>query len=404
MSQDQVKGFVAAGFERVQEQFLEHLRSGEERGAALCVTKDQEIVVNIWGGYQDKAKQQPWQEDTLCLMYSVTKALAATVMMKLHEQGRFTYEMPVSEIWPEFGQAGKEDMTIKTLLSHRGGLPALDDVLCLEEIFEPSKQADLVARLASQKPLWTPGEGQGYHALTYGLYVHELYKRLEEQPFGMFFREHIAEPLGADVWVGVDDTLAPRIAEVEPPSTLKRLAGMLPHIIKGGTTEANVGRSFFKRGSISKRALLAIKSERGGPEAYNLPDVRKHPVLWAGGIGSAQGIARIFGMLANDGQLGDVNIFEEGFLRPVYQREGWSTQDAVLGKPLGWNRGFLKEEVGMFSNNEESFGHSGLGGALGWADPVNRVSIGYITGSLDWRVRSPRCLRLCDAISSCVEG
>jgi len=398
----EVNGFVADGFERVLEQFAEHLHTREEKGAAFCATKDGEVVVDIWGGHRDVKRQKPWEEDTAALMFSVTKGLAAAVMLQLYEAGKFDYDMPVAEIWPEFAQNGKAEITIRTLMNHRAGLPALEQPLALAEAIDP-KNADKIAKaIAAQKPIWKPEEGQAYHATTYGLYVIELFRRLCEQPFSEFFQEHIAKPLEADVWIGTPEKYASRIAEIEAPSGLQRLKGMIPHIIKGGTAEGNVGRSFLKPGGLAKKALLNPKLPGGSPTDYNLPNIRKHAILWAGGIGTAKGIAKIFGAMANGGEYQGTRILKEDTLRTVYPKQGWSDLDGVLGKPVGWSQGFLKEEAGLFSRNAEGFGHAGLGGALGWADPISRVSIGYVTNNLDWRIRSPRCMRLCKAVFNCI--
>lgn len=397
-----MEGYIAKGFEKVGEQFKAHLSSGEEKGAAFCATYKGEIVVDIWGGHKDLKREQPWEKNTLSLFYSVTKGLAAMVMMHLHETGAFSYDMPVAELWPEFAQAGKEDITIRTLMSHRAGLAALDRVFSMKEAVNPECLDEIATVLARQEPLWTPGQGQAYHATTFGMYVHELYRRLTDKPFADYFREHIAEPMGADAWVGIGSEYNDRIAEIQAPTTVTRLKNMLPHILKGGTTEANVGRKFIKPGSIVRRAMLNPKLKGGGPELYNLPEVRKHPVLWGGGVGSARGLARIYAAMANDGVFEGTRLFKKETIEPVYERQGWSEQDGVLGKPLGWSQGFLKEEAGLFAPSEESFGHAGLGGSLGWADPVHRVSIGYVTNTLDWRVRSPRCIRLCKSVFNSV--
>ncbi len=126
-------GYVAKGFEGVSEQFAAHLTSGEEKGASFCVTKDQEVVVDLWGGYSDLKRTKPWSEDTAALMFSVTKGLTALAMLKLHEAGKFEYDMPVAAIWPEFAQQGKSEVTIRTLMNHRAGLPALDQVLSMQQ-------------------------------------------------------------------------------------------------------------------------------------------------------------------------------------------------------------------------------------------------------------------------------
>lgn len=282
-------------------------------------------------------------------------------------------------------------------MNHCGGLAALDHAFDLKDFLDNDKQEEVSSILARQTP--DPAIKQGYHMVTYGMYVMEIYKRLTDQPFSDFFREHIAGPVDANVWVGAPDSVDDSVVEIEEPGTLTRLTGMVSAILRGGSTEATLGRSLFKSGSVSRRVLVNSTLGQKGVEAYNQPEVRRKSLLWGSGVGSARGLAKIYGVLANGGVTDNgTRVFKTETIEPVTKRQLWlGIPDLVLGKPASWAQGFLKEEDGLFSPGEAGFGHSGLGGALGWADPDRNLGFGYVNNCLDWRVRSPRCLRLCKA-------
>ena len=400
-----VDGYYEPGFECVVQQFIENQQLGDEKGAAFAVTHKNQLVVDIWGGHRDKTRTKPWQKDSVCVLYSATKGLAAMVMLKLHELGKFDYDQTVASIWPDFGCRGKQDMTIRTLMNHRGGLTAIDHIFSLQDFLDPNQQEEISDILAQQTPLWGGTEEepniQGYHMTTYGMYVMQLYRRLTDEPFAEFFRTHIADPLEADVWVGAPESIDHRVVEVQGTSTWTRVTRMFhAMMLQGGSTESNLGWSFLQAGSISRRAIQNPSLGPLGAEAYNLPAVRRASLLWASGVGTARGLAKVYTPLANQGTMANgYQLFQPGTLEPIYKRQGWlGKPDAVLGKPVGWAQGFLKEEAGLFSPEESGFGHSGLGGVLGWADPDRHLSFGYVTNSPDWRVRSPRCLRLCKSV------
>lgn len=395
------RGSYADGWQRVAQVFAMQIERGEEVGAGLVIYHRGERVVDLWGGHADAATGRPWEADTRLVLFSVTKGLAAMALHLLADRGMLDWDAPVSTYWPEFGTRGKEGMTVRTLVNHQGGLACLDTRLTLDDCLDPKKAKKVRRALEAQRPVWTPGEGQGYHAITYGLYVGELFRRIVGEELGPWIRRELFEPLGSDVWIGAPAHLDAKVATLVAPPVAGRVARMIHAGIRAtDTTEGRVARSILGRGSLPRRAF-SNPSTPGGPAAYNSTAVRRASLAWASASGSADGVARAYLPFASEGHADGRTYFRPETIRPAYARQSWSENDGVLQKPLGWSQGFLKEERHLFSPHAESFGHSGMGGALGWCDPVDELTFGYVMNRMDWRVRSLRCLALCRATYEC---
>ncbi len=394
-------GGYADGYERVARVFARHLAQGLEVGASLAVYRRGEPVVDLWGGLTDR-RGEPWRRETRVVVFSVTKGLMAMALQLLADRGALAWDREVADYWPGFARAGKERVTVRQLANHVAGLPYLDRALTLAQCVDPSRAGEVLDALEAQPLAWAPGTGQGYHATTFGLYMRELFERIAEEPVGAFLRRELFEPLGADVSVGTPASEDARIAEVIPPATPGRVARMIgAAVLTPRSTEAHVLKTSLARGSIGRRALLNPSPGRGGVHAYNRPPARRAALMWASATATADGVARAYLPFASGGVHAGRRYLKESTLTPIYRRQGWAERDRVVQKAMGWSQGFLKEERHMFSPNPESFGHAGMGGALGWADPVEELTFGYAMNRLDWRVRSPRALALCHALYEC---
>ncbi len=391
-------GFVSEGYEPVLHAFIENFQQHNEVGASFAVFHRGELVVDLWGGYADKELARPWDKDTLMVVFSATKGIAAICLLMLADRGLLDYDAAVAQYWPEFAQNGKQDITVRQLLSHVSGLSALETPLAIAELATEAGQARFIAALESQKPFWEPGTDQGYNAISFGGYAAELFKRVAKQDMAEFFRNEIQQKMQADFWIGNADSQQNRIGKLYQLSTFARLRKMLPEIIRGGTTESNVGRAFLKPGSLVKKAFTNPDMGEDGAAVYNSEVAQTTPMWWGGGFSNARGLAHLYAPMAGDGSFAGYRLVGKETLATVYPRRSWSEKDRILGKPAGWNQGFLKEETSLFSPNTESFGHSGMGGTLGWADPVAEMSFGYVMNAMDHRIRSPRCVRLCHAL------
>lgn len=394
-------GTYADGFAPVAATFASQLRSGAELGAGVTVYHRGRCVVDLWGGVADVARDVPWERDTRVVLFSVTKGLAAMALNLLADRGALAWDTPVAAYWPEFAQAGKGAVSLRTLFNHRAGLVALDEPVTMEDCLREDRQAYLRAAMAKQVPLWEPGTSQGYHAITFGMYAREVFERVAGESMGAFLARELFDPLAADVSLGTPAALDGRMATLYPPTLRERLRVTLGGALHGGTSETRVARAMLARHSLTRRAFTTPALGRRGIGVYGDPAVRRAQLAWASATGSAHGVARAYLPFASGGVFEGRRFLKAETLEPVYRRQGWSERDAVLQKPLGWSQGFLKEETRLFSPNAESFGHAGLGGALGWCDPTAELTLGYAMNKLAPHVRSPRALALCHALYAC---
>jgi CubicO group peptidase (beta-lactamase class C family) len=396
-------GSYADGFGPLARVFAEQLTNGQEIGAGLAIHQRGQLVVDLWGGLADVKTRRPWTERSRINVFSVTKGIAAMALHLLADRGQLAWDAPVSTYWPGFARSGKEGMTVRTLLGHRGGLCYLDTKVPLSATIDPARRAEVLEALETQRPAWRPGEDQGYHALTFGMYAKELFERIAGESMGTFLRRELLDPLGSDFHLGTPASLDDDVATLYPPSTPARVAKtLLTTLLDPRGNVARVARDTLRADSMSRRAFLNPHVDLpGGIAAYNSVEVRRGEMPWGNGTSTARGLARAYLPFASRGvHAGRRYLREESFAH-AYRRDGWSERDRVLHKPLGWTCGFLKEELHVFSPVRESFGHAGMGGALGWCDPVNELTFGYVMSRMDFRVRSPRVLALCHALYDC---
>lgn len=393
------RGSYAEGYGPVARTFAAQLASGAETGAALSIYRDGKRVVDLWGGLADRETERPWERDTRIVVFSVTKGFAAMAMALLIDRGLLDLDARVGEYWPGFAHEGKEGIDVRTLLGHSAGLPYLDAKLTLDDCVDPSRRSVVVDAMEQQRPAWAPGEKQGYHALTYGLFVAELFERIAGEPMGPFLRRELLEPLGSDVYLGAPPELDALNATLYPVALPARLRHMAHAAFRHpDSTEGRATRALVARDSIARRAFSNPAMGKEGIQAYAKPPVRRANLAWASATASAEGIARAYLPFASGGTHDGRRYLAESTLEPIHRRQSWSERDVILQKPVGWSQGFLKEERHLFSPNPESFGHAGIGGPLGWADPVDRIAFGYTLNRSDWRIRSPRAIALCRAL------
>jgi CubicO group peptidase (beta-lactamase class C family) len=396
------RGRVADGFEPVARVFAEQIERGDEVGASFSVYLRGQPVVDLWGGMADSASQRPWQRDTRIVVFSVTKGLAAMAMHMLADRGVFDWDEPVADHWRAFAKAGKGDISVRTLMNHRGGLAFLDAPLTMADCVEPGAADKVREALETQAPNWAPGTDQGYHAITFGLYLGELFQRLAGESMGSFLQRELFDVVDSDARLGTPASLDDMQAELYPPGAghrIARMAGLA--VVEPNAPEARIARSVLRRESVARKAFANPSAGRRGILAYNEVRVRRAELAWASATASADGIARAYLPFAAAGRFEGRQLLRAETIEPVYPRQSWSHADRTLNKPLGWSQGFLKEQRHLFCPNPESFGHAGMGGSLGWCDPVEDLALGYVMNRMDWRVRSPRCLALCRAVYDC---
>jgi CubicO group peptidase (beta-lactamase class C family) len=356
-------------FLRVKAVFEELFEKGKELGAGIVVSIDGKPVVDLWGGYADRKRSQPWQKDTLVNVYSTTKGMTATCVHRLVDQGLLDLDRKVSHYWPEFGCNGKEDICVRHLLCHQAGLAAIDKRLPPEAIFD----WDTMARaLAEQAPLWQPGTKHGYHARTFGWLLGEIVRRITAKSLGTYFQDEIAGPLGLDFHIGLPDKHHGRVAHISavpPPPTGE---------------EPNLGRIMQTQPeSFTARAFLNPPSYRI-PDTANTPEWRRAELPSSNGHGTAGSIARFYSALACEGAFDGIRVLSTESIERA-RTEHSRGPDQVLIVETRFGLGFMMPVPGaMMGPNDKAFGHPGMGGSLGFADPEARLGFGYVmnlTGS-----------------------
>jgi CubicO group peptidase (beta-lactamase class C family) len=394
-----IHGTVAQGFERVRDAFVANFARGEI-GAALCVSVRGQRVVDLWAGWADREREMPWEADTPCVVFSVTKGFVGTCFLALQDRGGIDLDAPIATYWPEFagGDAGatRAGITVRTLLNHRSGLCAVDRGLTIEDLKHDER---VESALLAQEPLWEPGTDQGYHATSLGMYAQAIFRRAAGRSLGRFFAEELAGPLGADAWIGLPEEVHPRTATLYPTAPLKAVWAILSQLPRDTVEGRMYRRVLFDRKSAAARAV-ANPRELGAGRFTNLnrADVRRLELPWMGGHATARGVSRIYEPLANGGSAAGVRIVSPEAIEPLKLRQSWSDRDLVVPKPMGFSQGFLKDQTHLFCPNPEMFGHAGMGGSLGFADPVEGVAFGYVMNHMAPQVRSTRALALCHAL------
>ncbi|MBP2473063.1 CubicO group peptidase (beta-lactamase class C family) [Crossiella equi] len=372
----EVHGTVAAGFEGVREAFVRNFTHGGDVGAAVCVYRRGEKVVDLWGGLADPNTGRAWQQDTLQLVFSTSKGVTATVVHLLAERGLLDLDAPVARYWPEFAAGGKQDIPVRWLLSHQAGLPALAERVPLARFGDQ----DLVAaRLAEQAPLWEPGTGHGYHAVTYGWLLGEVVRRVTGRSLGTVIAEEIAAPLGLDLYLGLPAELEPRAshtlpvppAEPLPPEALAALPPVIAGMLKAFTDPDS----------------LATKALRPTVEDFDANSRYAHAAE-AGAVtsmGSAEGYARMYA--ATVGEVDGVRLLSKETVDRARAPQT-SGPDKVLVVPNTWALGYipftppsdLVPIVNMIGPG--SFGHGGYGGSLAFGDVDHEIGFGYVMNQL----------------------
>jgi CubicO group peptidase (beta-lactamase class C family) len=384
MSEQQpaIDGHCDAGFTAVRTAFEENFRDRDELGAAVTVTVAGETVVDLWGGWADAARTRPWERDTLVNVWSTTKGPVALCAHILADRGLLDLDAQVATYWPEFAAAGKENILVRHLLSHRAGLAGLREPHSLAQLYDWELTT---RRLAAMEPWWEPGTRSGYHALTYGFLVGEVVRRVSGLLPGAFLEREVCGPLGIDFTIGLPEKEAGRAAElVHPPAV-----------------SSSEQAAIFSQ--LAPAAIAALTNPIAGAAEANTPRWRAAEIPAANGHGTARAVAALYGVFAGRGSYGGHRVLSPKAAERVREGQG-SCRDLVLGA------GFEHEtEVGLglwlsgpngsYGPDPRAFGHDGFGGSCGLADPDAGVSLGYAMNRMGPHIADdPRKSALIDAL------
>jgi len=376
-------GYCDQRFASVREAFQRNFAERGELGAAVCVLVDGRVVADLWGGWADRKQGREWQPDTLVNVFSVGKGLVAACAARLAGQGRLDPDAAVTAYWPEFGAAGKDAITVRQLLSHQAGLPAVRRRLPAGAMLD---WPVMTAALAAQEPWWEPGTGHGYHVNTFGFLVGEVIRRVTGATVGTLLREEVAGPLRADVHLGLPAKEHHRVAAFawpgppppeEEPSGLDR-AGLMQH------------NAYFNPGGLAGAGVI----NSGAWRAAEVPSANAH--------GTARGVARVYAALAAGGRMKDATVVAAGALADATIEQAYG-QDLVLHRPSRFGLGFqLTQPERPLGPGQAAFGHFGAGGSLGFCDPGPRLAFGYVMNQMGPRWQNPRTRALVDAVYACL--
>ena len=367
-----VQGRVSAGFQGVRDAFAANFADRHELGGACCVYHRGRKVVDLWGGIRNQATGEPWEQDTMVVVHSATKGLAAMTLAIAHSRGWLDYDERVATYWPEFAQHGKETITVRQLLAHQAGLFAFDEPVDRATVADPDRLAAVMAR---QKPAWQPGTRQAYHGLTLGFYEGELLRRVDprHRTLGQFFQDEIATPLGEEFYIGLPEAIPnARLATLPSPNLMKMLIGFRPLrlLAEGLNPRSNISRA------LSVNPGTSVYNDESRVYARNLE------VPAGGGVGTARAMAHAYGDFANGGrELGlrkeTLDLLAAPAIPPV---RGF--YDECLKSQVQFSLGFMKPSANMRFAGPRSFGAPGTGGALGFADPDAGIGYGYVTSRM----------------------
>jgi CubicO group peptidase (beta-lactamase class C family) len=383
-----VQGHVSPGFEKVREVFADNFARRQELGGACCAYHNGKKVVDLWGGIRNKLTGEPWEQDTMVIIYSATKGLAAMTLAIAHSREWLDYEERVCTYWPEFAQQGKERVTVRQLLAHQAGLFALDEPLDRNLVADLDRLAVVLAR---QKPAWEPGTRQAYHGITLGFYQSELLRRIDPQhrSVGRFFQDEIASPLGLDVYIRLPESVPnARLATIARPGLVEMLRGVGPRFM----LEA------MNRHSNINRALRGSELPHDEARVY----ARNLEVPSGGGVGTARAIAHAYSEFATGRcELGLRRETLDLLAAPALPPARGFYDECLKADGVQFSLGFMKPSAVWPFGGMRSFGSPGSGGSLGFADPTAGVGYGYVTSQMGTRLTGdPRDVALREAIYS----
>ncbi len=371
-----IHGVCPSRFAAVKDAFAANFTGApeglDERAARFSVCVGGETVVDLWGGWADAAQTVPYGPTTLTPVFSTGKAVMALLIATAVERGKLAYDEAVAGVWPAFGQAGKEAITVAQLMSHQAGLPGFSEPADPTIWFD---SAAVLGRLEAQAPMWPPGTGSGYHPITIGFLANELFRLADGRSMGTALREDFAAPFGLDLWIGLPEAEHGRVAALRKPTAAPDL----------GTIDAIKTSAFLDKGS--------APGGRGSAEwrTMEMPSANLH--------GTALDLARLMGVLANGGMLDGETVLSPGVLAELL-RERSRGPDKVVPFDVSWAAGLMRNEgLDIFGPNPAAVGHCGWGGSCAWADPEAGVSGAYVmTRQSPHLVGDPRAQRLIAAL------
>ncbi len=384
-----VEGHVSRGFEAVRDAFEENFVRRGELGGACCAYYRGEKVVDLWGGIRNKVTGEPWERDTMVVVHSATKGLAAMTLALAHSRGWLDYDERVATYWPEFAQQGKETITVRQLLAHQAGLFAFDEPVDRDVVADLDRLATVMAR---HKPAWEPGTRLAYHALTLGFYEGELMRRIDprHRTLGQFFHDEIAAPLGEDVYIRLPEEIPnSRLAVLAAPGRVALLLGFpLRLTLEAMNPRSNIHRALV----VNPGTSIYLDEQRVYARNFEVPS--------GNAVATARGIAHAYGIFASGGRELELRQDTLDLLAaPAIPPSRGFYDECMKADGVQFSLGFMKSCPAFRFGGASSYGSPGAGGAMGFADPEAGIGYAYVTSQMGTALTGdPRDMALSTAL------
>ncbi|MEY2467696.1 MAG: hypothetical protein QOF21_394 [Actinomycetota bacterium] len=356
-----IQGTCDERFSGVRDVLSGNLDSGADVGSSACVIVDGEVVVDIWGGtvtMADSGEEADWQEDTLINVYSTTKTMCNLSALVCADRGLIDLDAPVATYWPEFKANGKENVLVRHLLGHTAGVPGFTPPMTKDDLYDWDK---VCATLAAEEPWWEPGTASGYHAITQGYLVGEVVRRVTGKSLGTFFKDEIADPLGADFHIGTPAECDAHIAALIPPTE---------PIIPTNTDPGSVAARVFANPTVAPEESATVAWRRAEIPAAN-------------GHGNARSVARVQSIVSHGGTVDGTTFLSPETLNRIFEVQMENTPDLVLGLPitLGIGYGLISDAMPVAPTKRGCF-WGGYGGSVVVNDLENRMTVAFVMNKM----------------------
>lgn len=367
--QIKINGYYHKHFEDVYEEFKTNFTERGEAGASVCITKKGRVVVDLWGGLADVESKKTWEKDTISIVWSSTKGLTNLALLMLIDRGLVELDAPVTDYWPEYGQNGKENTTVRMLLAHQSGIQHFTAPVAQNGYADWDYMVNLIEQ---ESPTFVPGRSYGYQALTHGWLLGEIVKRVTGKSLGTFIQDEITGPLGAEFWLGLPEELD------------KKTATMIFPTLDPFKSNPDFFKEVFFNPTSTQAAVFF--NDGGFMTNFDSPVYRRSEIGGANGYSNARGLAKVYAFLANGGEIGDIELVEEEIIDTMSAVHSASYDNTLL-IPVRFSLGFMKstdnrndlnpENREALIMSESAFGNPGFGGSVGFADPEEGLSFGY---------------------------
>ena len=369
-----VEGTCDPKFKAARDRFIKNFEEGLEIGACVALNIAGTPVIDMWGGFRDKASTQPWQKDTIVNMMSVSKAISGICIYALVDRGLVDPEAPVARYWPEFAANGKDKLQLKYVLDHRAGMALVSEPIPRGSVYN---HATMAAALAKQPAAWEPGTDAGYHVLTQGFIVAEVVKRVTGKTLGNFFRTEFAEPLKLDYRIGLDQKDLVRCAEWALPADSPMAKAIRdPYATQEGLFWQPLAED----------------------EDFNSVGWRTAEVPSANGHGNARAVAKFYCAVVL-GDMDGVHLMKKATLETMIT-EQHNIKERYLGRHYHQGSGVVlsSKPNAWMGPNARAFGHQGAGGAIGFGDPDAKLGFSYAMNKPHADVTVPTRARVIEEI------